>query len=253
VTIVARDGRTAAAAATRRIKPFFSLIDLTSPDEALAFVKKHDCQLYFAMCGGHLVSKRARDLLAWDRQRKARGASYADLECAVDARGNTLLHRQALRGGRNLVNLLNCGFPPLPNKDNQVYFELLTPVQRLQLLTHADLLLPDALKFHDYDLWFKMVEQGMPGGAADSPARRLFADLLDRVKRVVTPELAYFVRDKDGRVAMDVASKPVKQAIQEMLLWHGRYRVTDPQPEHASATCFVFKAIDDRDNKQVPF
>ena len=71
------------------------------------------------------------------------------------------------------------------------------------------------------------------------------------MKRVVTPELAYFVRDKDGRVAMDVASKPVKQAIQEMLLWHGRYRVTDPQPEHASATCFVFKAIDDRDNKQV--
>jgi hypothetical protein len=95
-----------------------------------------------------------------------------------------------------------------------------------------------------------MVEHGMPGGTADSLGRRLFADLLERVKHVVTPDLAYVARDKDGRTAMDVASKPVKHAIQEMLLWHGRYRVTDPQPEHASATCFVFKAIDDR-NKQV--
>ena len=49
VNIVARDGRTAAAAATRRIKPFFALIKMSSPDEALAFVKKNDCRLFFAM------------------------------------------------------------------------------------------------------------------------------------------------------------------------------------------------------------
>ena len=68
------------------------------------------------------MSRRARELLAWDRQRKAPTAPHADLECAVDSRGNSLLHRQALRGGRNLVNLLNCGFPPLFNRDNQVRY-----------------------------------------------------------------------------------------------------------------------------------
>ena len=79
-----------------------------------------------------------------------------------------------------------------------MYFELLTPLQRLRLLAHADLLVPDALKFHEYDLWFRMVEQGMPSGAPDSPGRLLFAALLERVQHVVTPELAYFARDKVG-------------------------------------------------------
>ena len=50
VDIPSRDGRTAASAATTRVQPFFALLKLTSPDEALAFVKKNDCRLYFAMC-----------------------------------------------------------------------------------------------------------------------------------------------------------------------------------------------------------
>ena len=135
VNIPSRDGKTAATAATPRVKPFFKLLTLKSPDEALAFVKQNNCHLFFTMCGGVLVSKRARELLAWDRERKAPSALHSDLEMAVDARGNTLLHRQALRGGRNLVNLLNCGFPPLPNRDNQVSRFLIPCPQHLPLCT----------------------------------------------------------------------------------------------------------------------
>jgi len=51
--------------------------------------------------------------------------------------------------------------------------------------------------------------------------------------------------DASGRKAVDVASRPMKGIVQSVLLWHGRYRVTDLRPEHASATCFVYKAVDE--------
>ena len=37
----------------------------------------------------------------------------------------------------------------------------------------------------------------------------------------------------------------MKAIIQSVLLWHGQYRITELQPEHISATCFVFKAVDE--------
>ena len=51
------------------------------------------------------------------------------------------------------------------------------------------------------------------------------------------------VKDANGRIAVDVASKPMKAIIQAALHWHGRYH--DTEPLHNSATCFVFKAIDE--------
>ena len=33
--------------------------------------------------------------------------------------------------------------------------------------------------------------------------------------------------------------------MQSVLLWHGRYRIIESRPEHISATCFVFKAVDE--------
>jgi hypothetical protein len=51
--------------------------------------------------------------------------------------------------------------------------------------------------------------------------------------------------DASGRKAVDVASRPMKGIVQSVLLWHGRYRITDLRPEHASATCFVYKAVDE--------
>ena len=34
--------------------------------------------------------------------------------------------------------------------------------------------------------------------------------------------------------------------MQSVLLWHGRYRITESRPEHISATCFIFKAVDEQ-------
>ena len=74
----------------------------------------------------------------------------------------------------------------------------------------------------------------------------LFAKLLSIVEVLVSnhPTLAA-AKDADGRAAVDVASKPMKLIMQSVLLWQGRYRITEPRPEHISATCFVFKAVDE--------
>ena len=58
------------------------------------------------------------------------------------------------------------------------------------------------------------------------------------------PELAR-AQDTHGRTAISVASKSNKAAMQSVLLWHGRYALTEDRPEHASATCFVYKAVDE--------
>ena len=46
-------------------------------------------------------------------------------------------------------------------------------------------------------------------------------------------------------MAIDIASKPMKSILQSVRLWHGRYRITESRPEHTSATCYVFKGVDD--------
>ena len=33
--------------------------------------------------------------------------------------------------------------------------------------------------------------------------------------------------------------------MQSVLLWHGRYALTEDRPEHRSATSFVYKAVDE--------
>ena len=53
-------------------------------------------------------------------------------------------------------------------------------------------------------------------------------------------------QDTQGRTAIDLASKPMKEVLQSVWLWHGRYRITESRPEHVSATCLVFKALDNR-------
>ena len=73
-------------------------------------------------------------------------------------------------------------------------------------------------------------------------SRRRYTWAVIQVLELVTafPALALAL-DASGRKAVDVASRPMKGIVQSVLLWHGRYRVTDLRPEHASATCFVFK------------
>ena len=38
----------------------------------------------------------------------------------------------------------------------------------------------------------------------------------------------------------------MKAAMQSVLLWHGRYRITDPRPEYISTTYYLFKGIDEQ-------
>ncbi len=52
-------------------------------------------------------------------------------------------------------------------------------------------------------------------------------------------------KDDNGRSIMDLATPATKQAINALFLWFGRYRITSSTPEHTSATCFVFKAVDE--------
>ena len=128
----------------------------------------------------------------------------------------------------------------IKNKQGMTCFDLLKSTMiKLTILTQAELNLSN-LEAHDYVLWFVIVQ------VADTSDVDLFVKLSAMVKALVSshPTLAA-VKDVDGRAAADVASKPMKLIMQSVLLWHGRYRITESRPEHISATCFVFKAVDE--------
>jgi len=60
-----------------------------------------------------------------------------------------------------------------------------------------------------------------------------------QVKQLVT------LKDMSGREAIEVTDSSVRSYINSIILWHGRYRLFEERPEHISATCFVFKAVDE--------
>ena len=125
------------------------------------------------------------------------------------------------------------------NKQGMTCFDVMSVQDKPKFLTKIQLNL-SLLEAHDNALWFVIVQ------VADTTDVTLFTKLLSMVEALVSshPTLAA-AKDADGRSAMDVASKPMKVIMQSVLLWHGRYRITEPRPEHISATCFVFKAVDE--------
>ena len=58
------------------------------------------------------------------------------------------------------------------------------------------------------------------------------------------PQLAE-ARDSNGRSAVNVATPTNIQAINSVILIHGRYRLRTTQPAHQSATCIVYEAFDE--------
>ena len=122
----------------------------------------------------------------------------------------------------------------IKDKDGKTCFDLLPAKDKLIILTQIELNL-SLLEAYDFALWFVVIQ------IADNSDV-----LLAMVEALVSshPTLAA-AKDADGRAAVDVASKPMKLIIQSILLWHGRYRITESRPEHISATCFVFKAVDE--------
>eukprot|EP01034_Spumella_vulgaris_P026156 gene26156-32691_t len=91
----------------------------------------------------------------------------------------------------------------------------------------------DVLCYDSHYLWFLLVQED------GEDYNTLVSDIITS-----HPELAT-VKDSSGRSAVDAATQRNKLAINSLLLWHGKYRVTESKPEHTSATCFVFKAVDE--------
>ena len=152
------------------------------------------------------------------------------------------MHLAAKEGNVDaFVVLLNHGADvTIKNKQGKTCFDLLKSAKdKLAILSKTELNL-SLLEAHSYALWFVVVQED---GTSDVD---LFANLLAMVEALVSshPTLAA-AKDANNRAAVDVASKPMKLIMQSVLLWHGRYRITEPRPEHISATCFVFKAVDE--------
>ena len=128
----------------------------------------------------------------------------------------------------------------IKNKQGKTCFDAMKSAnKKLAILTKMQLNL-SLLEAHDNALWFVVVQED---GTSDVD---LFAKLSAMVEALVSshPTLAA-AKDANNRAAVDVASKPMKLIMQSVLLWHGRYRITEPRPDHISATCFVFKAVDE--------
>ena len=138
------------------------------------------------------------------------------------------------------VKLIECG-ASLHAKEwrNNKPFDLFTTEsQKKRFFMEADF--PNAaLISNDHDLWFYLIQ---------------LSDMKGIEKRVLhyaqnNPDLAR-AKDGNGRVAVDIAAKGCKHAIQSIFLWHGRYRVIEGRPEHTSATCFVYRAVDEEDRDE---
>ena len=140
----------------------------------------------------------------------------------------------------SFVAFLNHGADyTIKNKNGMTCFDLLSAKGKPQVLTKIELNL-SLVEAHDYLIWFVVIQ------VADTADVDLFPKLSAMVEALVSshPTLAA-AKDGDGRAAVDVASKPMKLIMQSVFLWHGRYRITESRPEHISATCFVFKAVDE--------
>eukprot|EP01030_Chromulinospumella_sphaerica_P034340 gene34340-biopygen9396 len=57
--------------------------------------------------------------------------------------------------------------------------------------------------------------------------------------------------DSTGRPVYQLAVPEIKKAMDEYLLWFGRYKLLEERPDHKSATCFVFKAFDEQTKQRV--
>ena len=139
-----------------------------------------------------------------------------------------------------VVALLNVGADvSIKDSNGKTCLDQFSAKDKLKILTKIELNL-SPFKAHSYGLWFVVVQED---GTSDVD---LFAELSAKVNTLVSshPTLAA-AKDANNRAAVDVASKPMKLIMQSVLLWHGRYRITEPRPEHISATCFVFKAVDE--------
>jgi serine/threonine protein kinase len=124
-----------------------------------------------------------------------------------------------------------------------VFYDVMEPRTRVKYLagTHFTL---DEVRHDAFRWWFVLIQ--LTPQYTEGQLTGSYAQLLTRVRGYIAldPSLAY-AADPQGRIAIEVAAEPMRDAIQSLLLWHGRYRVTEG-PEHVSATCYIFKAVDEQ-------
>ena len=107
-----------------------------------------------------------------------------------------------------------------------------------EFLTKYEIPLP-VLSDAEYALWAYIVQ--LPG---DSGLSAIISNL------VQTFPTLYAARNDRGVMCLDLATPVYSLAIKSMRLWFGRYHIDDT-PEHQSATCFVYKALDAQANDSV--
>ena len=165
-----------------------------------------------------------------------------------DQTGCTPLHAAAIKGDIELTQaLIQRGADPLlKEQGGKRYFELLPCGPRQLFLADAALTV-DKVREHDYLLWFLMIQENPPSDDDnDLGAALAYGKVANVVETLLLTHLELAAAmDENGRVAMDVASKTMKAIMQKILLWHGQYRITEQRPEHESATCYVFKAVNE--------
>ena len=74
---------------------------------------------------------------------------------------------------------------------------------------------------------------------------RKIIDFIKLCEEKIVEMLAYS-KDFKGRLAIDYAMPEIKAALQERLLFLGRYDFVKGPPLHKSATCVVLKAYDEK-------
>ena len=127
--------------------------------------------------------------------------------------------------------------------DIKPYFNKFKAEEQLTLLVALQKRSPEKTRFllqpDDHKLWFSIVEDPTTVGSQFENCKAIIEVMLSNYPTLAT------VKDSKGRAAEVVASESMKLVIQSVLLWHGRYRITKLEPEHTSATCFVFRAEDE--------
>lgn len=199
------------------------------------------------------------------------------IDVGVDAnrrsnKGSTPLHTAAsarlLRNVSVFLHYIGKGVDPsIADFSGKSFVELLQDSDQISLFASLDYSVVSVSAFN-YFLWFALIQveappsNGIPNVdyldrnqfnldpscVMGKTAQERYEMLHHQIEQMVTenPELID-AKDIHGRVAIEIASRPFKHIFQAITLWHGRFRVTEGRPEHTSATCCVFKAVDEYD------
>ena len=163
--------------------------------------------------------------------------------------GNTFMHYAAEHDKLPILRrvIAHGGDLLVSNKDHKSAYDFLAKShdKALAVLSTASISCLSLLRQNNNALWFHALQTvDKTLHVHDAAKTNLSLDIPSFVKKIVEidPTMA-FLTDNQDRKALHMASTINKQAIQSVLLWHNRYQV-DPEPEHISSTCYVFKGKD---------